>query len=294
MSLTEAIILGILQGFTEFLPVSSSGHLVIIEHLMGVKQKGIAFEVFLHFGTLFAVFYVFRRDVLELAADLYRIPVKILKNRSGDEKKSGNLLIMLIIATIVTGIIAVPLKSSFAILYEKPEIAGIMLVFTGLILIYASVIKKGLKSENQIKVSDSLIIGLCQCIAIIPGISRSGATVTGSLARGLDRETAFRFSFLLSIPAILGAFIMEIKGIMIAGMDTGLILPYFAGTLSAAFSGILAIRIFKWMLDRNKLVYFAVYCIVAGIISSLFFLLLYNTQGHLLGFIYHAKEGIII
>ncbi len=287
MSVIQAIIIGIIQGLTEFLPVSSSGHIVIAQYLFNVKESGVAFEVFVHFGSLFAVFYVFHKDILGLTAGLFSLPSRLMGSKGGEKSNIfQHLLLMLICSTITTAVIVIPFKGFFKSFYSRPVLIGLMLIVTGIILMVASKLKIGSKNIDRIRVFDSILVGACQGIAVIPGISRSGATVAGSLLRGMGKDTAFRFSFLLSIPAILGAVILEMRNVISAGINPELIIPYIAGALSAALSGIFALKLFRKMLEKDKLIFFSVYCILAGIISSLYFLLLYNGHDQYLGLIF--------
>jgi len=248
----EAIILGILQGLTEFLPVSSSGHLVIFQDLLGVQQPGIAFEIMVHFGTLLSVFWVFGPDVTRIVL------------RFASEKKERQFAWMLVLGTIITGIIGYVLKDVFAAFYQSTILVGGMLLVTGCILYRLHQIKPGQKGEGSLTAFDAVLISLAQSFAIIPGISRSGSTIAMALWRGLDRETAVRFSFLLSIPVILGATLLELKDMSAAGFD-GLTGSVLAATLSAFVTGIVAIKGFVHFLKTGRFQYFAYYTWFAGV-----------------------------
>jgi len=238
------IILGIIQGITEFLPVSSSGHLVIAQKLFAMNQEEVALSVVLHLGTCLALVIFFSRDILKLFRD-----VKTLS--------------LIIVVTLITGIIGVAGKDFFESLFSSVRLVAISLMFTGMILILT---KKFMDAKrNNLNIKDAVILGFTQAMAIIPGISRSGITVSTLLFRKIDRETAFRFSFLASIPAVFGAAMLEAKDIGLAFNK------YFAvGFLFSLFTGILSLQIFKIILKRAKLHYFGYYCILAGVITLIF------------------------
>lgn len=247
----EAVILGILQGLTEFLPVSSSGHLVIFQDFLGVRQPGITFEVMVHFGTLLSVLWVFGGDIIRILSRFCR------------ERQERHFAFMLLLGTIPTGLMGLFLADFFKRFYDSTIITGIMLLVTGCILYTLSRIKPGSKDENTINAWDALIVSIAQGIAILPGISRSGSTITTALWRGMDRETAVRFSFLVTIPVILGATLLELKELS-AGGFAGLTSGVIYGTIAAFFSGIFAIRVFVHFLKTGRFSYFAYYCWFAG------------------------------
>jgi undecaprenyl-diphosphatase len=252
MGAVDGIILGIIQGFTEFLPVSSSGHLVIFQEILGVKEAGITFEVMVHFATVLSVIWVFGKDILRL-----------LRKFAGS-KRERHFLLMLILGAIPTGLMGLLLGEVFASLFDSSLLTGIMLLLTGAVLFTLSRLKPGRKDEGEVTAADALLIGIAQGIAIIPGISRSGMTITAALWRGMDEDTAVRFSFLLSIPVILGAALLEIRKLNMtgfSGMPAGLLL----GMPAAFVSGIIAIRLFVNLLRKSKFHYFAYYCWLAGL-----------------------------
>jgi undecaprenyl-diphosphatase len=246
--LIKAIILGIIQGFTEFLPVSSSGHLLVARKLFGLSEAGLLLDTMLHLGTLLAVMIVFRRDILEMI-----------------KKPFSHLTLLVIVGTIPTGIIGLLFKDFFAGIAQTGVTVGWEFLATGLILWLADKIKdRGLKRIDDISFADSLMIGTLQGVAILPAISRSGLTIAGSLFQRIDRRAAARFSFLLSIPAILGAAVVQIPDLLEGGPGSIGYLPLTLGTLAAAISGYIAV---KWMLEviqRGSLKGFAVYVWILG------------------------------
>ena len=258
MSIVEAVIMGLVQGLTEFLPISSSGHLVIAKHLLGgIKQQGILFEVMLHLGTLVAVLIYFRKDISLIIYSI--LPSTSLAE---SERKAGRqFAIAVIVGTIPTVIIALLFKDTFEELFDSVKTVSFMLLITGILLYLSDKVKKG--GRDTVRLRDALIIGTVQGIAIIPGISRSGSTIATGLFGGLKAETAATYSFLLSIPAILGAVVLHAGDL--TGFDNGNILPYAAGILAAAISGFLSIKILMKIVAGRNLRFFAFYCWTLGI-----------------------------
>ncbi|MBT9171921.1 MAG: Undecaprenyl-diphosphatase [Syntrophomonadaceae bacterium] len=251
MSLLEGILLGILQGLTEFLPVSSSGHLVIFQDFFGVRLPGITFEVMVHFGTVLSVFWVFGGDI-----------VRIIRC-SPHKKKERRFLLMLMLGVIPTGLMGLLFRDFFKAFFESTLTVGIMLLLTGAILYSLQNLRPGVKDEATIKPREALFIGFIQGLAIMPGLSRSGATIAAALWSGLDRQTAVRFSFLVSVPVILGVTMLEVITLREAGFNS-LTGGVWAGTLAAFLSGILAIKVFVRLLQAGRFRYFAYYCWLAG------------------------------
>ena len=268
IELIKAIILGIIQGLTEFLPVSSSGHLVLAQHFMHYQKSDISFEIVLHLGSLLAVLIFFRKDIIELAVAPFRF-----SNRN--EKNKGDLrsLLYLIVATLITGVLGYLLKDKFESMFNVPILASIMLVITGFILFFSDKISNTNISMEKMGIKRSLLIGLGQTFAIIPGISRSGTTIAVSIFNGIKRADAAKFSFLLSIPAILGANISEFSAI--AHLDKQNMLQYFSGAAAAFISGYLVIAFLISIVKKQKLKLFSIYCWIIAIISATLLLLGY-------------------
>ncbi len=261
MGLIKVILLGVIQGLTEFLPVSSSGHLVIFQRIFGVEGTGVTLEVLLHFGTLLAVFWVFRRDFLNL--------LKFTRDRA-----QLRFLLMLILGCIPTALLYFLFGDFIESIFHSLLLTGAALLVTGGILKLLTLLPEGGKDIIKMKPLDALWIGLLQGIAMIPGISRSGSTITAALWRGLDRATAVRYSFMLAAPVIFGATLLEVKDMIKAGIEKTMLLEYTAGTVAAFIFGILAIRLFIHLLQQKKFHYFAYYCWAAGaaVIAASFFL----------------------
>ena len=255
MSLINAIILGIVQGLTEFLPVSSSGHLVIAEHLLpGWHQPGIIFEILLHLATLLAVIIFFRHDLALLIKSLYTSGAQAAKQR--------RFLLMLLLATIPTGIIGLAGKNFFVTLFDRLDLVGGMLLITALLLWLAEKKNPEKLTKKSTRVIDAIAIGITQGLAIIPGISRSGSTIAVGMLLGLEPKTAARFSFILSIPAISGAALLNIKEISAIPADQ---IPIcICGALAALLTGLMALKFLLMIIEERRLRIFSIYCLVAG------------------------------
>lgn len=254
MSILNAIILGIIQGLTEFLPVSSSGHLVIAEHLLpGWQQTGIVFEIILHLATLLAVIIFFRQDLLQLIKSLY--------TKSFEARRQRYLLLMIILATIPTGIIGLAGKKIFVGLFERLDVVGGMLLITALLLWLAET-PRAQNGERNGGLKDAVLIGITQGLAIIPGISRSGSTISVAMLLGIEPEKAARFSFLISIPAISGAALLNIKDI--SNLPAEQIPASLYGAAAALITGLLALKFLLMIIKKRRLRLFSIYCTIAG------------------------------
>ena len=261
MTAIKAIILGIIQGLTEFLPVSSSGHLVIFQKLLKFNGPGVLFEIAVHLGTLVAVIIFFRKDIWEIIQSIFNWRKDAPKNI----KYAHHLLLHLFIASVVTAIIGFAFKNTFESLFDNTVLVGFMLIITGGVLFASDKIRNTTKTEMS--APSSLLVGLAQSIAIIPGISRSGATITTGIFTGRTRDLATRFSFLLSIPAILGATLLKLKDLQSAVSSGSMGLNFILGGIFAAIVGYFAIAILIKMIKKAKLFYFAIYCWIIGIIT---------------------------
>ncbi|NLY37974.1 MAG: undecaprenyl-diphosphate phosphatase [Firmicutes bacterium] len=260
MNLIEAIILGLVQGLTEFLPVSSSGHLVIFQDFLGMNQPGVTLEVILHFGTLLSVLVIFGRDFLELL----RFPKDTAQRR---------FLLLLLVGMVPTALIAFLLGDYMELLFDSTLAVGVMLLVTGGMLKLLTLLTGGQKDINGMQYRDALWIGLLQGVAIIPGISRSGSTITAAIWRGLAQATAVRYSFMLAAPVIFGATLLEVKDMIAAGIERALLINYLAGGLVAFLAGVVAIKTFISLLKRHKFHYFAYYCWAAGAFTVIYALI---------------------
>lgn len=248
MGFWEAILLGIVQGLTEFLPVSSSGHLVIVQSFIkDFKQPGVLFDVTLHLGTVIAVVIYFRKRLLEIFKNL-------------------RLLGLVLTATAVTGVIGYTFKDTFEAMFSNVRLVGAGLIITAIVLLFAERVKPGNKTEKEINWLQALFIGLIQGVAIIPGISRSGSTISAGLFAKLDRKFAAEFSFLLSVPAVLGAAVLESRHLTKADMLNIDIVVYLAGLLVAAITGFFCTKLLVNIIQKQKLYYFSIYLLIIGTI----------------------------
>jgi len=267
LTLFEGIILGLVQGLSEFLPISSSGHLAIMQHFFGIEGESVlVFAVLLHLGTLISLVAVYYRLLWELILELFAVIKDLITGRGLQISRNENrkLGFMIIVATIPTGIIGVLFNDLFSGLYNSIPAIGICLLITGSFLWLAERMDQRGKDVREMKFRDALFVGLCQGIAIIPGISRSGATIVGSLFSGLNRELAVRFAFLISIPAILGAVVLEAPAAFAEGMAAEVVLPVVAGVIVAAVSGYIAIKTMIRVVSNKKLYIFSFYTWIAG------------------------------
>lgn len=259
MSLLTAIFLGILQGLTEFLPVSSSGHLVLAQSLIkNFQQPGILFDVMLHLATLLAVLIFFRARVKKLIFAALGI---FLEKHRVTHFENKRFLYGIIIATIPTGIIGLYLEHKVETIFASPSYVGYALIFTSVLLI----VSDKFKTREEIDNKKSFFLGIVQGFAVIPGISRSGSTVAFGLFLGIKREEIAEFSFLMSVPAILGAVILQVKHLSALTMSD--IMIYSAGMAAAFISGLLAISFMIYFIKNASLKIFSLYCLIIGIIS---------------------------
>lgn len=268
MDIIKPVVLGIVQGLTEFLPVSSSGHLVLGQKLFGLTEPELLFDVILHTGTLLAVVIIFHKEVIKLALETIRLPITIKSKKSIREAWSSNqdfrMLALIILGSIPTGLIGVLFKDAFKSLFGSTLAVGFALLFTGLLLILTIKVGQTGRLTDRFKASDALIIGAAQGLAITPGVSRSGFTICTALFLGIDRETAARYSFLLSIPAILGALILELRSFQ-PGAFGGVELTI--GFIASFLSGLLALLALLKLVKQGKLHYFAFYCWLIGLVT---------------------------
>lgn len=270
----KALILGVVQGLTEFLPVSSSGHLAIGEYFLDFHAPGVTFEVALHIGTLMAVFVFFRKEILSLIQS-FLIWGKSLAGKKTILDDAGNdrlrrdlaLIAAIIVGSIPTGLMGVLFKDWFESFFGGIQFIAAFLIVTAILLTAGDYISRrrdalGKKTSEVPSILSSLVIGFFQGVAIMPGISRSGATVSAALAMGLDRENAARFSFLLGIPAMLGAAVLTAKDA--AAIPLPQLPGYAIGVTASAIVGYFAISTFIKIVKQGRIIWFAVYCAVIG------------------------------
>lgn len=280
MTIIQGILLGVLQGVAEFLPISSSGHLAVAQNLLGLQDVPLLFDVFLHVATLAAVILFFRRQVWELLCAfgrwITRRPVSDrIKGSSGltcTDEAARKTVRAVIIATVVTGIIGIIVEKKLSELPVKVICGGF--VFTAVILVVSSLIgkkeeQKGAVPSEGISWKQSLVIGFAQGVGTLPGISRSGSTIAGGLLSGVNRTDAGEFSFIVSIPAIVGAFLLELKDLGSVSSEIGAV-PVAAGCITAFAVGYASLAWLMRIIRRGKLEWFACYLIPAGILGMIF------------------------
>ena len=280
MTIWESIIQGIVQGATEFLPVSSSGHLSIVQHLLGAgEENSVAFSLLLHMGTLIAVFIAYRQLIGELIVEFCKMVGSIFTGKFSLKKINAKqmMALMVILSVFPTFLLMIPIgndmkiKDLISMASEDSDviIEGVCFLITGIMLLCATYIDKKRVSQNlvrrtEVTVKDALIMGGAQAIAAMPGISRSGSTTTSGMLSGLEKNTALAFSFVMGIPAILGANILEVGDAIEEGVNFGVAEALF-GIVTSAVVGIIAIKLLKWVVNNNKLNYFGWYCIVLSV-----------------------------
>lgn len=245
----QSIFLGIIQGLTEFLPVSSSGHLTIFQHFLGMNEAGITFDILLHAATLVSVIICYRKDIWGLLKHPFQ-----------------KYVLMIIIACIPAGIAGVFFGDFVSNLFDSVWVPAFALLITATILFIADR-QKGSKTGRDITVGIALFIGLFQMIALVPGISRSGSTIFAALLCGLMRTEAAKFSFIMSIPVILGAFLLEVKDVVVETGGFYIAPAHIAGAIAALISGILAIKLVVNLLNNGKFRYFGIYCTCFALVT---------------------------
>lgn len=254
MDILYAVFLGFLQGATEFLPVSSSGHLILAEHFFGVEGGGLTFDVVLHLGSLLAILAYFRRDFLDLTLGLFGV---FTPERGPEHRR---MAIYICCATVPAVVVGLALGKAAETTLRSPAIVAFTLSAAGLVLWYAERVGKRAHALKGMSFKNAMIIGFCQSLALIPGVSRSGSTITAGLFLGLKRDAAARFSFLLSAPIILGAGSYKILKLMSGpGLESGQLLFYGVGFVSSALTGYLFIALLMKFVQNHSLAVFAYY-----------------------------------
>lgn len=266
MSYIESIILGIVQGLGEFLPISSSGHLVLASNLLGIEttESSLLFNVLLHFGTLIAVFIAYFKEIFELFIEAIKWIFDGFKIRRSNKRK----FIVLILISTVPLVFVLPIKSYIEGLFSSTLTVGISLIYTSILLFLSDSVIKGYKTASETTYKNAFIIGIMQAIAVIPGVSRSGSTITAGFFCGFRRDYAVKYSFIMSIPVILGANIISIYEIINGSAELGMSLSVcISGMVAAGVSGILAIQLVRYISKNDKFIYFSAYTFVIGLIT---------------------------
>jgi undecaprenyl-diphosphatase len=264
MTLAQTTILGILQGLTEFLPVSSSGHLVIMQHYLRLRNPLLLFDIVLHAATVAAVFLYFRKDIFGIVLSLIRFA-----QREPGQVLQRKLFYLIILGTVPIALVGGLLRSRIENLFANVPLTSLLLLVTGTLLWTSERAASSDKEIEKVGILDAFLIGIMQAAAILPGISRSGATISAGLFRGTSKEFAFRYSFLLSIPAILGALFIEAKDAVLEKSLPHHPLPWLGGAAAAFLIGYFSLVVLKKALVGRRLYWFSYYCWIVGGISLL-------------------------
>lgn len=270
----SAVLMGILQGVAEFLPISSSGHLALFQHFFGVEnyeETQMLFTVLLHLGTLISVFVYYWHDILDMIREFFLLLGSLFSRKGTHEIRNTpparRMVLLIIVATLpLFGIL--PVKDYIESAMNNVTFVSVALIATGFILFFSDRMARGRKTARTATMTDALLVGCAQAFGTLPGISRSGSTISAGLLRGYDRNFAVRFSFLMSLPAVLGANILTLKDVIEeGGIDTTLLPVYLVGMVVAAVVGYFAIRLVNLLADKGKFGAFAWYCWAAGAAS---------------------------
>lgn len=263
------IILGFVQGFTEPLPISSSGHLILFREYLGVETTGLSFEIIVHFGSLIAIVIIYWKDIMTLINE----GIRYLIHKEKQYASSFRMIIYLLVATFITGVIGLFVEDYISDELTKPVYVALALLVTG-VFVWMIRNLEGHKSDEDITMKEAIIIGLAQTCALIPGISRSGATVVAAMLIGMKRETSLRFSFLLAIPVILGTNVLSITDIAKDPLLEMNLIPYIVAFFVTFIATYFALKWFINVMVKGKLAIFSIYCFIVGtgvIIHQIFF-----------------------
>jgi undecaprenyl-diphosphatase len=268
LSLLEVVLLGIVQGLTEFLPISSSGHLVLGEFLLKVKFDDISFEVFLHFGTFFSVVIVFRHTIQSMLKAVWLKAKSIFVRKATPfDSEDWRLFWLIVAGSIPAGIAGMLFKNYVEKSFSSILFVSFMLLVTGTVLLLTQFFRP---AREKLSFGDALLVGLAQAFAMLPGISRSGLTISTGIFKGVERSKAAEFSFLLSLPAILGASLLESKEVLSHANSGQDLTIYLTGAVSAFVVGYLAIKFLLNVIKKGKFQYFAYYCFAVGFFFLIF------------------------
>ena len=270
MSYLMAILLGLVQGKAEFLPISSSGHLTLLQHFFQMEEVDNLYNILLHFATLIAVCVVYWKDIVEMVVEFFRALASLFTKRGSREAAPppARRLVMLVIVGTLPLLLVLPIMGAVEGLGNSPVFVSCALIVTGFLLFFSDRMAKGHKTERTAKVTDALLVGIAQGIATVPGLSRSGTTISAGMALGFDRKFAVRYSFLLSLPAVLGATLLEvIQAVGEESVDMALLPKYLVGMVVAGVVGYFAIRLVKLLSDKGKFGKFSYYCWAVGLVS---------------------------
>ena len=265
MKLIMYMILGLIQGFTEPIPVSSSGHLVIFNALLNVEElNDLNFEIFVNFGSFIAICLFYRKEIISIIKDFFMY----IKTKDKKYETNYKYAWLIVIGTIPAGIVGILAKDIIESI-ASVKIVGVSLLITAIMLFMVKDIK-GEKEKKDMTFKDALVIGLFQVIALFPGISRSGSTLVGGMSRNLERETAFKYSFMLYLPISIATMLLGVLDVLENPISNSLVLPYILGMITAGILTYFSIGWFKGIMQKGKLKYFVYYCLIMGIITILF------------------------
>ena len=270
MTYLTAFLLGLVQGVAEFLPISSSGHLAIAQNLLHIEGAGSVpefFDVLLHLGTLIAVFAAYWKDICEMVVEFFRGIGDLAHRSTPSPVPPARRLILLIVVGTLPLFAVLPIRKAVQGLGDNMVFVGAALIVTGFLLFLCDQVRKGRKTERSATWLDALLVGVGQAVATLPGVSRSGMTITVGCFVGYERRFAVRFSFLLSIPAVLGANILSIGDAVKTGINGAEVPMYLVGVVTAAVVGYLCIRLLKYVADKARFGAFAYYCWAVGILT---------------------------
>ncbi|MBE6936315.1 MAG: undecaprenyl-diphosphate phosphatase [Ruminococcaceae bacterium] len=267
MTIWEAIILGLVQGLTEFLPVSSSGHLTLLQAAFGIEENSMLFSILLHFGTLISVFICFWRDIVEMVREFFLLLRDACRGEWNLHKTPMRRQMVMVVLATIPMVVAVFINDYIESFFTSTLLVGFMLLITAALLVVTDMHGFGRKDASTATWRDALIIGAMQLVAIIPGISRSGTVMTGGALRGYSRPFAVKFAFIMSIPVIIGANIFSVVDAVKESIDPALILPCLVGVFVAMLSGIAAIKLMNMLVRRKSFRPFVLYCTLMGLIS---------------------------
>ncbi len=261
LELLKYAFLGLLQGFTEPIPISSSGHLVIAQKVFGLEIKGLSFEILMNFASLLAVLLIYRNDLIRLTSH----GVRYVVSRDKESKSEFMFIVYLVVATIPAAVLGLLFEDFIGEQLKGLKVVGATLIITGIALWLIRNLR-GSKGESALNFKDALIVGLAQAVALIPGISRSGATIVAAMGLGMKQETALRFSFLLFIPVSVGSMILSIGDLQFGDM----LIPYIIAFLLSLTASYYSLKWFMNIMARGNLIYFSIYCFIVGALVLIF------------------------
>lgn len=284
MSLFQSILLGLVQGITEFLPVSSSGHLTILRNLFGIElQDGSFFDVMLHLGTMMAICAVFRKDLIRMLKEsvnivmdmIYNLKILIHNKKEQDARRYKKIIhnnyrkftVMVLVSTVPTAIIGYAAQELVNIAGMTLIAPGVCLILNAGLLLVADVVEAGKKVPKDAAYTNAFVVGIAQGLAVMPGLSRAGITILACLLNGFDRRFAVKYSFIMSIPAIMGAMILELTRISAQTTAMSQIAVYLVGTIIAGITGYVCIRKMLVIVRKKQFKGFSLYCLVIGILA---------------------------